>query len=130
VAPAIQPKRTGPACGLTILQGMEAGKSIDLISIVRQSGRHVLTVGRGEDNVIPVADYQSFYTSRYHCTLEVGQDMKTVVIRDGQWNMQERSWRSSSNGTYVNSTEVSASGQTLQSGDIITIGEITLRFDS
>ena len=124
------PRKAGNACSLTLMQGIDAGKVIDLLPLVRQSGRHVLTIGRGEDNVIPLADYQAFYTSRYHCTLEVGQDMKTVVLRDGQWNMAERNWHSSSNGTYVNSTEVSMAGQTLQNGDIITIGEITLRFES
>ena len=117
-------------CCLRVLQGLEHGTVYDLSAIVSQSRRHLLTVGRGEDNSICLMDYLSFHTSRYHCTIEIGQDLKTATIRDGQWSAQSRCWNNSSNGTYVNSTEVSSSGQRLAEGDIITVGEITMRFES
>ena len=113
-----------------ILQGLEYGKIYDLSAMVKQNKRFLLTLGRGEDNSIQLMDYQSFYTSRYHCTIEIGQDLRSATIRDGQWDVESRCWRSSSNGTYVNSTEVSSVGQQLREGDIITIGEITIRFES
>lgn len=115
---------------LRVLQGVDYGNVHNLTTLIKQNGRFLLTIGRGEDNNIQIAEYQSFYTSRYHCTIEMSQDMKTVVIRDGQWSMGERCWKRSSNGTYVNSTEVSASGQKLEEGDIITVGEVTMRFES
>lgn len=115
---------------LKILQGVEHGKVYDLTQIVRQSKRFLLTVGRGEDNSIQLVEYQSFYTSRNHFTIEVNPNLLTYIIRDGQWNMEDRAWRMSSNGTYVNSAEVSHTGRELRPGDIITVGEITMRFDS
>ncbi|MBQ3206852.1 MAG: protein kinase [Bacteroidales bacterium] len=117
-------------CRIMILQGLEYGKIYDLSAMVKQNKRFLLTLGRGEDNSIQLMDYQSFYTSRYHCTIEIGQDLRSATIRDGQWDVESRCWRSSSNGTYVNSTEVSSVGQQLREGDIITIGEITIRFES
>lgn len=115
--------------GLRILQGMDFGQVHDLTSILRQRNIFLVTVGRGENNVIQLHDFQTFYTSRYHFTIEVNPSLDTFIIRDGQWNMEERCWRPSSNGTYVNSTEVSAMGQVLVPGDIITVGEITMKFD-
>lgn len=115
---------------LKVLQGVEHGRVYDLTAMAKQNKRFLLTIGRGEDNIVQIADYQAFYTSRYHCTIELSHDMKTAIIRDGQWNSSERSWHPSSNGTYVNSTEVSPAGQKLNEGDIVTIGEVTMRLES
>lgn len=115
---------------LRILQGIDHGKEYDLTRIVSQSKRFLVTVGRGENNTIRLMDFQSFYTSRNHFTIEVNPDMASFIIRDGQWDMTERKWKTSSNGTYVNSTEVSHMGQKLNPGDIITAGEITMKFET
>ena len=115
---------------LRVLQGVDHGKIYDLTQILRQNGRFLLTAGRGNDNLIQLTDYQVFYTSRNHFTIEVSQSYDRFVIRDGQWNNELRAWRNSSNGTYVNSTQITSFGQQLESGDIITAGEITMRFES
>lgn len=122
--------KAGNGCRLRVLQGIDHDKVYDLSAMVRQNRRYLLTVGRGEDNSIQLVDFQSFYTSRYHCTIEVGQNLDTANIRDGQWSAEDRCWRPSSNGTFVNSTEVSMAGQRLEEGDIVTVGEITMRFES
>jgi pSer/pThr/pTyr-binding forkhead associated (FHA) protein len=51
-------------------------------------------------------------------------------IRDGQWVSQEgrQGWKRSVNGTYVNGTEIDERGLLLSSGDIITIGDTTIKY--
>ena len=120
-----------PTCyKLRILQGPEHGKEYNLTRIVAQNKRLLITAGRGDNNTIRLLDFQSFYTSRNHFTIEANPNMTSFIIRDGQWDMAEKIWKASSNGTYVNSTEVSCKGQKLNAGDIITAGEITMRFES
>jgi pSer/pThr/pTyr-binding forkhead associated (FHA) protein len=43
--------------------------------------------------------------------------------------MEERCWKESSNGTYVNSTEATMAGVKVNNGDIITAGDIKLVFE-
>jgi pSer/pThr/pTyr-binding forkhead associated (FHA) protein len=50
-------------------------------------------------------------------------------IRDGQWDAESCTWKNSMNGTYVNSDMVSGSGRLLNDGDIITIGDVKLKYD-
>ena len=52
------------------------------------------------------------------------------MVRDGQWQREARQWVPSSNGTFVNSRPVSNAGYYLTSGDIITIGDVTLKFEN
>ena len=61
----------------------------------------------------------------------------TIVIRDGQW-LQTRGtegltkkgeWNRSTNGTFVNSTEVDNRGVVLKAGDIISVGDTKLRVE-
>ena len=121
-------QKTGDLC-LRILQGLEYGKVYNLNYLVKQNNRYMLTIGRGEENNIQIADYNSFHTSRYHCTIEMSRDLRTAVLRDGQWSINDKCWKPSSNGTFINSTEVTSVGQILKDGDVVTIGEITLRFE-
>ena len=65
------------------------------------------------------------YISRRHCTIE--PDGNHFLIRDGQ--KSGYSWKRSTNGTYVNSTEVTERGFYLAPDDIITIGDVKMRFE-
>lgn len=113
---------------LRIMQGKEYGKEYSLDELVKTSGRRVLTMGRERVNTIVVADFDESYVSRRHCTIEqTGDD--SWQIRDGQWDMDSREWRHSMNGTYVNSDSIGATGRKLHNGDIITIGDIKLKFE-
>lgn len=113
---------------LRVMQGKEYGKIYDLNELVNESGRRLLTIGREEVNSIPIADYSESYVSRRHCTLEnIGASY--WQIRDGQWDAENCTWKNSMNGTYVNSDMVSENGKLLQDGDIITIGDVKLKYD-
>ena len=130
-APEVIVPQQSPAGGfrLKILQGLEYGKTYDLVELFGRSSRRLMTFGRGTMNDVQLKEYQSFYMSRKHFTIEADRELKTFVIRDGQWDMETRSWQPSANGTYVNSSQIGQAGQTLKPGDVITVGEMTLKFE-
>jgi pSer/pThr/pTyr-binding forkhead associated (FHA) protein len=113
---------------IRILQGEEYGRTYDLTGMINQ-GVRLITVGRQPDNVIVIKSDYSDFISRHHCTLEQ-YSPGIWAIRDGQWMKGPCLWKSSSNGTYVNSTPVSANGFFLKSGDIISMGDVTARFEN
>ena len=114
---------------LRIMQGREDGKVYELEALMNKAGKHLLTLGREEDNTVCILDYSDSYISRRHCTLEnVGRVSWT--IRDGQWNPDLMQWIDSTNGTYVNSGSVGQSGRKLKDGDIVTIGDTKIRFET
>ncbi len=114
---------------LRILQGKEYGKEYDILRILESNSRRMLTVGRGVMNDIQLVDFDTYYTSRRHFTLEVDKERELFYIKDGQWDFEARLWMSSSNGTYVNSSPIDRIGRKLNVGDVITVGEITLKFE-
>lgn len=112
---------------LKVMQGKEYGKEYYLDDMVRASGRRLLTIGRDPMNAIVIDDYSESYMSRRHCTIEnVGASF--WQIRDGQWDPDNCMWKNSMNGTYVNSDMVGQSGALLREGDIITIGDVKLKY--
>lgn len=113
---------------LRILQGEEYGKVYNLTELVNQ-GRRILTIGRQRGNSIYIKSDFSDFMSRFHCTLELASPVQWA-IRDGQWRNENRQWVNSSNGTYVNSKPVNENGLFLKAGDIIAIGDVTLRFEN
>ena len=114
---------------LRMMNGDESGQLFDLTSMLRK-GRRVLTVGRQADNSVFIKSVYYEYISRHHATLEASSDGRKWIIRDGQWDTATQQWRFSRNGTYVNSTPVEWEGLFLKAGDIITMGDITLRFEN
>lgn len=122
-----QPQQHTRGYILRIMQGDEYGRTFDISSIV-QSGLKILTIGRQKDNTICVKSDHSDYLSRHHCTIESG--VGQWIVRDGQWRRDQGKWVNSRNGTYVNSHAVSHFGYYLKPGDIITIGDVTMRFEN
>ena len=114
---------------LRIMQGLEHGTIYDLDAIMEDSGRRLVTVGRDDSNMIQLRDYNESYLSRRHFTLECAGKGEWL-IRDGQWNMEEMAWLPSTNGTFVNSATASPEGLRIKNGDIITAGDIKLRFEA
>lgn len=118
---------------LRVMQGEEYGKIYQLNDIIRSTGRRIITIGRLDDqtnNLVPIREDQSNYVSRKHCTLEYYPDQNLWLLRDGQWDLHGTSrWRISTNGTYIGSADVDVSGRTLKLGDIISIGDVKLRFE-
>lgn len=123
--------RTPKGYLLRIMQGEEYGITYDLMSyaLVRMAKSDTpITIGRQDEEVvneISIKETQSCYISRRHCTID--RDGDHFLIKDGQ--KAGYSWKRSTNGTYVNSTEVTERGYYLVSGDIITIGDVKMRFE-
>lgn len=113
---------------LKVLEGEDYGKQFDLDQIFRQ-GRRIITIGRDPANTIVLKSEIDCFVSRQHSTIEVNEQGDEWVIRNGQWDPATRQWKLSRNGTFVNSTEVGPFGYYLDRKDIITIGEVKLRFE-
>lgn len=120
---------------LRVMQGEDYGMVYRLNDLVAQKKNSILTIGRMTPiylNDIPILENHSRYISRYHCTLELDCELGKWVIRDGQFVTGEIDghWKSSTNGTYVNSLEVNRLGLIIQPGDIISIGDTKLRVEA
>jgi len=120
-------KKAEPGTWLQIMQGPEHGTRYQLDSLLAESGRKLLTVGREKNNDIALRDFVESYLSRHHFTIE-HTDNTIWTIRDGQWNTDERMWIDSTNGTFVNSTQITRAGMLLHDGDIISAGDFKLKF--
>lgn len=118
---------------LRIMQGEEYGRVYKLDDML-VGDRNILTMGRRDPSVrndIEIEERNSSYISRLHCTLELDYDLGTWIIRDGQWDkFNTGGWRKSTNGTYINSREVSVNGLPFNPGDIISIGDTKLRAEA
>jgi len=116
---------------LRIMQGEDHGAVYKLNDLLVGKSR-VITVGCNDPlvtNHISITENLSRYISRKHCTLERATDNQWF-IRDGQWDKRATNgWKTSLNGTFVNSTEVSFEGMPLRPGDIISIGDVKLRVE-
>jgi serine/threonine protein kinase len=118
---------------LRIIQGEEMGKVYNLNELLLE-GSNIITVGRadvGTNNMLNIREIFSNHISRRHCTLELDSDTSDWFIRDGQWDKHTSvHWRRSTNGTFVNATEIGKNGVRLIPGDTISIGEVKLRFET
>lgn len=118
---------------LRVMQGEEYGKVYRLNEITDKVGRNVLTMGRKDPyiaNAIAIKEEQSHYVSRRHATLEYDPAKRVWHLRDGQWDRNAANqWVSSTNGTYVGSTEVNNKGIIIKEGDIISIGDVKMRLE-
>lgn len=118
---------------LRIMSGEEYGKVYKLDDMLN-GVCSILRVGRKDnetDNDIEILEENSCYISRRHCTLELDYDLGSWVIRDGQWDKYYTGgWRRSTNGTYINSKEVTINGLPFNPGDIISIGDTKLRVEA
>lgn len=116
---------------LRVMHGEEYGRVYYLDDIVNRKRNSILLIGRQNmqfSNDIAIREENSTYMSRSHCTLELDYKLGEWVIRDGQW--QSRQWRKSTNGTFLNSSEVDINGAVIKPGDIISIGDTKLRVEA
>ena len=115
---------------LRIMQGDDYGRVYHLDNMLK-GDKSILTIGRKDESVyndIAITENSSSYISRKHCTLELDYNLGSWIIRDGQWDKYSTGgWKQSTNGTFVNSTEVNRSGMAFKPGDIISIGDTKLR---
>lgn len=112
-----------------VMQGEEHGKIYNLSKILTHD-EGIVTIGRKDDGVhnnIDIKEEQSLYISRNHATIEKLSNPKGWFIRDGQFLINERRWKFSTNGTFVNSKEIGIEHFQIRPDDIITIGDTTLK---
>lgn len=120
---------------LRVMHGEEYGKVYYLDDIVARKRNAILLVGRSNMqtmNDIAIREENSSYVSRSHCTLELDYNLGEWVLRDGQWSntINSRGWNNSTNGTFLNSSEVNMNGSIINPGDIISIGDTKLRVEA
>lgn len=120
---------------LRVMQGEDYGKVYHLDDIISCKKSSILTLGRlanGLQNDIGIREEHSCYISRKHCTFELDYEIGEWIIRDGQFDCTTSSscWKKSTNGTYINSSEVSQAGTIIKPGDIISIGDTKLRVEA
>ncbi len=120
---------TSKGARFRVMQGLEHGTVYDLAALIQVSGRRIITVGRENGNSVQLKDYSDSYMSRRHFTVEEST-AGYWILRDGQWDPQKMVWTESTNGTYINSSKVSVDGMALNNGDIITAGDVKLRFEA
>ena len=113
---------------LTITQGDNWGVGYSLNNYLK-NGSRMLRIGRESSNDIVLSDTKNLFVSRFHFTLEKSIDGSFWLIRDGQWQKNERRWVTSTNGTYLNVTQVSPEGLKIFTGDIITVGEYKIKVE-
>jgi serine/threonine protein kinase len=130
LTPVYTPQQVTHGYALRIMQGEEHGRVYDLSEIVRTIHRRIITVGRNPDNNIHIRSDFSDFISRYHCTFEASADGGQWLVQDGQWIAAESEWKLSKNGTNVNSIPVTQKGYYLKPGDIIAMGDVTMRFEN
>lgn len=123
------PGRISNGYRIKIMQGEEYGTEYPLSELFKH-GNRLFTMGRDINNLLRIKESQSAYISRRHCTIETDPTGCNWIIRDGQWVKEEQAWHESSNGTFVNSTQVTEKGYLLKSGDIISVGDVKMRFEN
>lgn len=136
ISDSLSSKRIVNGVLLRVMQGENYGESYPLDDMLKGTCA-ILTMGRRDPTVrndIEIPETQSCYISRRHCTFELDYQRGCWVVRDGQWitgtTNEKPHWKPSSNGTYVNSQPVGPEGVPFEPGDIISLGEVTLRAEA
>ena len=117
---------------LRVMQGEEPGRTYRLDDLA-QRGHDSLAMGRATeetDNDIGIRETESCFISRRHCTLERDPNSGRWTVHDGQWMADVQYWKASLNGTFLNAHEVDGEGMALTPGDILTLGDVTLRVET
>jgi serine/threonine protein kinase len=127
--------------GLQIMHGEEPGRIYNLSKVAAgkiayNPGMNVIPIyiGRyiGDNhnaNDITIIENQSAYVSRYHATIFKDYIRKQWLICDGQQRPGYfgGAHQHSTNGTLVNSEEIGKNLVEIKNGDIITLGDTTLK---
>jgi len=107
-----------PVCGAE-LKPIVFGARLNVLAGPRRAGEALfldqgapISVGKSPDQILCLATPM---VSRRHCTFS--------MTNDGQWHVEDRQSR---NGLFVNGQRVQA--HNLREGDLLTIGEYTLKF--
>lgn len=119
--------------GLRVMNGDESGRIYNLSRDIDRKGG-TLYIGWFDpdnpyDNDVAILEKQSAFISRRHATIIKDYGTSQWLILDGQKRPKNTNgaYKPSTNGTLVNSTDVGSQGHELKNGDIITLGDTTLK---
>lgn len=119
---------------LQVKNGEEIGREYHLTNLSNSFGSVVLTVGWFNEmdpftNHIGLAEHFTEYISNFHATLEYSAGDNHWYIKDGQKRSQNGvdEWHLSTNGVLVQGKPIGSTGLKLTPGDIIAIGDTTLK---
>lgn len=133
ISPQAQQQEATNVC-LRVVHGMQFNRRYFIDNLANALRTNYLTLGRADlntTNAIDILEDGTTYISRRHATLERDPQSGQWTIRDGQWLPGDNfnPWHSSTNGTYVNSTEAFREGIVLRFGDIISVGDVKLKVE-
>jgi hypothetical protein len=133
--PAARPDRPAGAV-LRVMNGDQHGHVYPLAEMISRKGENLLTLGwydlnNPKINDVEIVEEFTSYISRFHATLEYSVTSHCWYLRDGQWLKKSGKfdWHKSTNGVLLNSQRVDENGLPLHPGDIITVGDTTLKFE-
>lgn len=119
--------------GFQVMHGEEKGRIYNISNQFPDSNGQC-TIGwfdpsEPHRNDITIIETQTAYISRYHATLIKDGSRRMYILRDGQYRQKEGQWNwfRSLNGTLVNSQEADEHGVPIRPGDIVTIGDTTMK---
>jgi serine/threonine protein kinase len=120
---------------LRVVQGDEPGREYNLSNFQKNLGKAILTLGwfnsnEPFNNDIGIVENFTNYISRKHATLRFNQNTSSWEILDGQYadyNEPHSKWKTSTNGILINGLRMNHKPMILRFGDIITIGDTTLK---
>ncbi|MEO1050128.1 MAG: FHA domain-containing serine/threonine-protein kinase [Bacteroidota bacterium] len=119
---------------LRVTCGEGLGDTYDLSDLAAQRGTRLIKLGWHDmndptKNDVGLTENHTQYISRKHATLEVNKQdgQEAWYIRDGQWDESVGGIKSSTNGTFINGQPIHSSVIRIQDGDIITVGDTTLK---
>jgi serine/threonine protein kinase len=125
--------KAGFYAALEVLQGEQHGEVFRLPDLLQAATGSLILIGRtspGFLNHISLLEQHLSFISRKHASLEWHESTSSWELRDGQFDRQGSTfaWKLSKNGTYVNGKRVpDARSHTLRWGDVITLGNTTLK---
>lgn len=133
-APVAQQAEPAVNICLTVVHGDQHGRRFFLDNLANALHTDFLTLGRRDENTfndIDILEQTSSFVSRRHASLERDPQSGIWYIHDGQPDPQAGygAWRPSTNGTFVNSSEVFPQGLILHLGDIISVGDTKLKVE-
>lgn len=119
---------------LTIVEGSDVGRIIDLDQLAKEKNKKTLTIGwfnpeAPNNNDIELVEFMRFISSR-HATLEIINGI--WHIKDGQnvLNRGQKVWQNSRNGVFINNEKISTDNFfPLHKDSLLTIGDTKLKID-
>lgn len=125
---------------LVVKMGDQVGRTYHMSNLSKNLNKRRLSIGWYDleqpfVNDIGIVENFTQYISKRHAILELSyptQNREQWKVRDGQPYTKDNipAWHPSRNGTYLNGKKIDKHGMIVQAGDILTIGDFSLKFET